>query len=285
MGIKDPVVEKVVPIYNGFKVGIAQVVDDASKTGELKRHDDARTIDSHPPLQRWTSADLPPSLVFEITFSNHQGPSNEAGQISIKTPNVSSTISDLLNEIKRLQKETAESQPEFHWIGKYKDLISTGEIGKSKKALKNKFDSISQTYSRRSTSTGSPSFPPPFPPSSSSSSDPLPETHPARPSIPGLFAPPTPSTSSLLTPPTDSTSDPTTSPSLQSTIKDRWIINRLQERENEFVSGKEEEDAIRIWVGSWNVNDKIPIGTATTGGLEEWVKDALGERAELIVFG
>ncbi|BGO96216.1 hypothetical protein JCM10020v2_007953 [Rhodotorula toruloides] len=58
---------------------------------------------------------------------------------------------------------------------------------------------------------------------------------------------------------------------------ERWIVDRLREREEEFV--KKEE--IRIWCGTFNVNDKQP----KNGGadIQAWVDSSGG--ADLLVFG
>ncbi|BGP35956.1 hypothetical protein JCM10296v2_007808 [Rhodotorula toruloides] len=60
-------------------------------------------------------------------------------------------------------------------------------------------------------------------------------------------------------------------------VIERWVVDRLREREEEFV--KKEE--VRVWCGTFNVNDKQP----KNGGadIQAWVDSSDG--AELLVFG
>ena len=73
--------------------------------------------------------------------------------------------------------------------------------------------------------------------------------------------------------------DPLLSPSASAAAaaeaeRGRWIIAQIQAREEEFTTAEE----VKIWCGTFNVNDKLP-----SGSLEDWV--AGSEGAELLVFG
>ncbi|GAA5911997.1 hypothetical protein JCM8208_006453 [Rhodotorula glutinis] len=58
--------------------------------------------------------------------------------------------------------------------------------------------------------------------------------------------------------------------------RERWVAQRLNEREGEFL----ERDEIRVWTGTFNVNDKQPKGGAPD--VQAWVDGCDG--AELLVF-
>ncbi|GAA6054854.1 hypothetical protein JCM3770_004109 [Rhodotorula araucariae] len=57
---------------------------------------------------------------------------------------------------------------------------------------------------------------------------------------------------------------------------ERWMVDRLREREDEFMRKEE----IRVWCGTFNVNDKQPKRVAD---IEPWLDGCAG--AELLVFG
>ncbi|BGP28134.1 hypothetical protein JCM10295v2_007121 [Rhodotorula toruloides] len=58
---------------------------------------------------------------------------------------------------------------------------------------------------------------------------------------------------------------------------ERWVVERLREREDEFVNREE----IRVWCGTFNVNDKRPKNGGSD--IQAWVDSTNG--AELLVFG
>ena len=55
----------------------------------------------------------------------------------------------------------------------------------------------------------------------------------------------------------------------------RWIVEQLIAREDEFSS----KEKIKIWCGTYNVNDTLPKGT----DLAPWLADS--GAADLLVFG
>ncbi|GAA6010535.1 hypothetical protein JCM11491_006985 [Sporobolomyces phaffii] len=55
-----------------------------------------------------------------------------------------------------------------------------------------------------------------------------------------------------------------------------WIVERMRQREAEFL----DKETIRVWCGTFNVNDKVP--RADGSDLRTWCRDGLG--AELLVF-
>lgn len=56
----------------------------------------------------------------------------------------------------------------------------------------------------------------------------------------------------------------------------RWVAERLEEREDEFL----DKDEVRVWCGTFNVNDRQPKGGAQD--VQPWVDSCDG--AELLVF-
>ncbi|KAL8287480.1 hypothetical protein RQP46_003338 [Phenoliferia psychrophenolica] len=61
---------------------------------------------------------------------------------------------------------------------------------------------------------------------------------------------------------------------IQNDERGRWIVQQLQERESTFTQKEE----IKVFVGTFNVNDQLP-----SGDLSSWLVDSEG--AELLVFG
>ncbi|GAA6030598.1 hypothetical protein JCM8097_006227 [Rhodosporidiobolus ruineniae] len=57
---------------------------------------------------------------------------------------------------------------------------------------------------------------------------------------------------------------------------ERWLVQRMREREDEFLK----KERIRVWCGTFNVNDKQPKSAAD---IQSWVDSSDG--AELLVFG
>ncbi|GAA6050694.1 hypothetical protein NBRC10513_004222 [Rhodotorula toruloides] len=198
------------------------------------------------------------SAGFRITLSSPSLPpslsqTDTAHSLSFTADLLSRSVTDFIAAVREAQKQAvqATSSTDSHgWLVPYFDLASAheeasaGENGSTPRRRMHdvRWDRVGAAYSARANAADD-----------------------------SAFANGSPSRSFD---PTDTDSEYTEG---ERAAIERWIADRLREREEEFVRKEE----IRVWCGTFNVNDKQP----KNGGadIEAWVDSSNG--AELLVFG
>lgn len=59
-------------------------------------------------------------------------------------------------------------------------------------------------------------------------------------------------------------------------VRARWLVNQIKLREDEFTK----KEDIKIYVGTFNVNDKLP-----TENLSPWILPGTIVKSEILAFG
>ncbi|GAA5852023.1 hypothetical protein JCM8547_000130 [Rhodosporidiobolus lusitaniae] len=191
----------------------------------------------------------------------------------------SPALSDFLAAVKRLQAKGGKAggkEGGWAWAKTYGAGGAGGEAGESKggaggtRRFGSQFEgSLGAAYGARRTSTR-----PPL--ASLDWSFPSPSHPPPNSSLPGSF--------SQLSPNAPTSPIAERHPERESLYSkethaamERWLVQRMREREEEFL----EKGEVRVWCGTFNVNDKQPKNGAKD--IQSWV-DSAGD-AEVLVFG
>ncbi|BGP20914.1 hypothetical protein JCM10213_003541 [Rhodosporidiobolus nylandii] len=226
-----------------------------------------------------------PALSFTLS-SGTSSPSQTSPAASDATTNTSFTflsdptlpepVTAILAAVKRLHGLAIEQklQPggdekRWEWAQVYAaraDGVATGE-GKGRRLASQFEGSLGAAYSARRTNSSRPTL------SSLNWSSPPPSSSSTF--LPGGFSPLSP-TNSATSPVAEGGEDSLYSRETHAAME-RWLVQRMREREEEFLQREE----IRVWCGTFNVNDKQPKNGASD--IQAWVATAAG--AELLVFG